>query len=145
MDNKSAKEKLIELYGDECFIEKLHLRRDTEPRHYSSKGQYRKMKQLTFHHIIEKNKGGEATVENGAILSQENHIWFNKQSSIAQAKMNKMFQEYKKCGVVFVDDLDTNTIVSSISFIPVRDLKYNRAKEKEQIRKRIKEYEESEI
>lgn len=24
--NKSAKNKLIELYGEECFIEKLHLR-----------------------------------------------------------------------------------------------------------------------
>ena len=30
MSNKRAKEKLIRLYGAECFIEKLHLRVDTE-------------------------------------------------------------------------------------------------------------------
>ena len=145
MSNKSAKEKLIELYGAECFIEKLHLRKDTEPRRYSSKGQYKKMKQLTFHHIREKSKGGKTTVENGALLSQENHMWFNKQSPEAQAKMNKLFQEYKKCRVVLVDDLEPNIEVHSSIFIPEGDLKYNRAKEKEHMKKIIKEYEENEI
>ena len=59
MSNKKAKEKLIQLYGAECFIEKLNLRKDTEPRRYKSKGQYKRMKQLTYHHIQEcqKNKG----------------------------------------------------------------------------------------
>ena len=50
MSNKRAKQKLIELYGSECFIEKLHLRVDTEPRRYTSKGQRKRMKQLTYHH-----------------------------------------------------------------------------------------------
>lgn len=31
-DNKRAKEKLIKLYGAECFIEKLKLRKYTEPK-----------------------------------------------------------------------------------------------------------------
>ena len=53
--NKRAKERLIELYGDECFIDKLHLRKDGE-RRYTSKGQYKRMKQLTYHHILEKSK-----------------------------------------------------------------------------------------
>ena len=48
--NKRAKERLIELYGAECFIEKLHLRIDKEPRKYTSKGQMKRMKQLTYHH-----------------------------------------------------------------------------------------------
>ena len=43
--NKRAKEKLIELYGPECFIEKLHLRKDKE-RRYTSKGQMEKMLSL---------------------------------------------------------------------------------------------------
>ena len=51
--NKSAKNRLIELYGAECFIEKLHLRPGGYKEKYKSKGQY-KMKQLTFHHILEK-------------------------------------------------------------------------------------------
>ncbi len=54
--NKSAKEALIRLYGKECFIEKLHLREDTE-RKYTGKAQYHRMKQLTYHHIQEKSRG----------------------------------------------------------------------------------------
>lgn len=53
--NKSAKEQLIKLYGAECFIDKLHLREDTE-RKYTGKAQYHRMKQLTYHHILEKSK-----------------------------------------------------------------------------------------
>ena len=93
--NKKAKERLIELYGAECFIEKLHLRKDKN-RVYKGKKQKEKMKQLTYHHIVEKRNNGKATVENGALLSVENHAWFNKQSQQAQAQMNKMFQDYKK-------------------------------------------------
>ena len=52
--NKSVKNKLIELYGEECFIEKLHLRPIATKRRYTSKGQYERMKQLTYHHIVEK-------------------------------------------------------------------------------------------
>ena len=36
-DNKRAKEKLIKLYGAECFIEKLKLRKDTEPKNIKVK------------------------------------------------------------------------------------------------------------
>lgn len=57
--NKSAKEALIRLYGKECFIEKLHLRPDTE-RKYTGKAQYHRMKQLTYHHILEKSKRRES-------------------------------------------------------------------------------------
>lgn len=92
--NKRAKDMLIKLYGAECFIEKLHIRPSTE-RKYSGKAQYYKMKQLTYHHIIEKSKNGKATVENGALLSLENHQWFNKQSREEQNRINNMFQEYK--------------------------------------------------
>lgn len=55
--NKRAKQKLIELYGEECFIEKLHLRKDKK-RTYTGKKQYERVKQLTYHHIREKRNGG---------------------------------------------------------------------------------------
>ena len=93
--NKKAKEALIKLYGNECFIEKLHLRKDKH-RVYKGKKQKEKMQQLTYHHILEKRNGGHATVANGALLSVENHAWFHKQSNTSQAKMNAMFQEYKR-------------------------------------------------
>lgn len=143
MSNKKAKERLIQLYGAECFIEKLHLRVDTEPRRYRSKGQYKRMKQLTYHHIREKRNNGKATVENGALLSAENHAWFNKQSKEAQKKMNELFQKYKQsveCKVELVDELDTRFSIASAIIVPAElEKKYNRAKEKRAWKKEIEE------
>lgn len=144
MSNKKAKERLIQLYGAECFIEKLHLRVDEEPRRYTSKGQYKRMKQLTYHHIREKCNGGKATVENGALLSAENHEWFNKQSKEAQKQMNELFQRYKasvECKVEFVDDLDTRFSIASAIIVPAELEKdhYNRAKEKREWKKQVEE------
>lgn len=145
--NKRAKEELIRRYGAECFIEKLKLRKDVEPRKYKGKGQMKKMKQLTYHHIKMKKDGGRATVENGALLSAENHAWFHKQNSQDQAVMNAMFQEYKKhyqeCQVVFVDELDLGFEIKAMEFhIDEKEQKrekYNRAKEKREFQKRVDE------
>lgn len=144
MSNKKAKERLIKLYGAECFIEKLHLRIDTEPRKYTSKGQYKRMKQLTYHHIREKQHGGTATVENGALLSAENHIWFNKQSKEAQKQMNELFKQYKQsveCKIEFVDELDTRFSIASAIIVPAELEKahYNRAKEKRAWQREVEE------
>lgn len=144
MSNKKARKKLIKLYGAECFIEKLHLRTDTEPRQYTSKGQYKRMKQLTYHHIREKQYGGKATVENGALLSAENHIWFNEQSKEAQKQMNELFQKYKQsieCKVEFVDELDTRFSIASAIIVPAELEKehYNRAREKRAWKKQVEE------
>lgn len=144
MSNKKAKERLIQLYGAECFIEKLHLRVDTEPRRYRSKGQYKRMKQLTYHHIREKRNNGKATVENGALLSAENHAWFNKQSKEAQRQMNELFQQYKQsveCKIEFVDELDTRFSIASAIIVPAELEKdhYNRAKEKREWKKQVEE------
>lgn len=144
MSNKKAKERLIQLYGEECFIEKLHLRVDTEPRRYKSKGQYKRMKQLTYHHIRERQHGGKATVENGALLSAENHEWFNKQSKEAQRQMNELFQRYKasvECKVEFVEELDTRFSVASAIIVPaeLEKERYNRAKEKRAWKKQVEE------
>ena len=143
MSNKEAKQRLIELYGAECFIEKLRLRKDTEPRRYKSKGQRKRMKQLTYHHIQERSNGGQATVENGALLSTENHEWFNRQSKEAQRQMNELFQRYKnsvECSVEFVDNLETNFSIASVIIVPAElEKKYNRAREKRTWKKQVEE------
>ena len=143
MSNKEAKQRLIKLYGAECFIEKLRLRKDTEPRRYKSKGQRKRMKQLTYHHIQERSNGGQATVENGALLSTENHEWFNRQSKEAQRQMNELFQRYKnsvECSVEFVDNLETDFSIASVIIVPAElEKKYNRAKEKRAWRKQVEE------
>lgn len=140
--NKSAKEALIRRYGAECFIDKLGLRKDKE-RKYTGKSQYKRMKQLTYHHIEEKSKGGKATLENGAILSVENHEWFNKQSKEKQAEMNRAFQEYKKCKVEFVEELNLGIEVkyTEVVFEEPKEKRreFNRAKEKEEFRRRVEE------
>ena len=145
--NKRAKEKLIELYGKKCFIDKLHLRKDTE-RKYTSKGQMKRMKQLTYHHILERRNGGKATVENGALLSNENHIWFHKQSESSQKKMNLIFQEYKKksdeCKVVYVDEIKLPFEIKFTEISTDKRGKYNRAKKKKEDRKIVREYLEGE-
>lgn len=144
--NKKAKEELIRIYGAECFIEKLKLRQDDKPRRYTGKAQMKRMKQLTYHHIKMKKDGGKATQENGAVLSAENHAWFHQQSEQSQAQMNAIFQEYKKrasqeCEVVFVDHLDLGfeikPLVFSIDEREQKKEKYNRAKVKEEFRRRI--------
>lgn len=143
MSNKRAKEKLIQLYGEECFIDKLHLRKDGV-RHYKSKGQMKKMKQLTYHHILEKSKGGRATIENGALLSVENHEWFNKQSIEKQAEMNRKFKEYKECRVVYLDKLDVEFKIKTTIFTTEDLIKekvdFNRARIKAETRKLAEDY-----
>lgn len=103
--NRSARKRLIELYGPECFIEKLHLRVSKSTR-YKGKKQHAKMQRLTYHHIKMKSEGGETSVENGALLNAENHEWFHKQDRKMQDVMNNMFKEYKK----FADSLRTEEI-----------------------------------
>ena len=153
--NKKAREDLIRQYGAECFIEKLKLRKDVKPRQYKGKDQMKRMKQLTYHHIKMKKDGGEATRENGALLSAENHTWFHQQSPQAQGYMNALFQEYKRqsdeCQVVFVDELDLGFEIKPITFAidersqildtksDTKKEKYNRAKVKEEFRRKIDE------
>ena len=149
--NKRAKEELIRIYGAECFIEKLKLRHDKKPRAYTGKSQMQKMKQLTYHHIKMRKDGGKATRENGALLSAENHAWFHQQSPQAQSYMNAMFQEYKRqtdeCQVVFVDELDLGFEIKPLTFaidergqmLDTRKEKYNRAKAKEELRRKVED------
>lgn len=146
--NRSIKQRMVAKYGKECWIDKLHLRPvEDAPKVYKSRGQLKKAKQLTFHHIKEKSKGGKATEENGAILSAENHEWFNKQSPEVQARLNQIFQEYKKN---FTEDStdrsDSRTTPSTDieeidydEFISLAKFRYNRAKEKREFQKRVEE------
>lgn len=145
--NKSVKEEMIRIYGSECFIDKLHLREDKN-RKYKGKGQLKKMKQLTYHHIKMKKDGGKATVENGALLSAENHAWFHKQSEEKQAEINRAFQEYKMAfaelttkGIKHAQKIDID--MSDYITIPLENnretTKQRRAREKQELRKELEE------
>lgn len=157
--NKSAKEELIRRYGAKCFIERLKLR-DTSGLRYTGSGQRKKMKMLTYHHIRMKSKGGKATVENGALLSAENHAWFHQQDKANQERMNNAFQElkrnidssYEPCEIQLVPEeeieqpyeLDVMTVETDkkgkISVKTAKKKKYNRSKQKRKTNKLIKRY-----
>ncbi len=157
--NKSVKEEMIRRYGAKCFIERLKLR-DTSGLRYKGKGQYKKMKMLTYHHIRMKSKGGKATIENGALLSAENHAWFHQQPKADQERMNQQFQDLKR-------DIDNNYEPCEVQLVPESDItlpfdldimtvniddtgkikpqkkakkKYNRAKTKRKTERLIKRY-----
>lgn len=97
-NNKAVKDRMLKKYGRKCFIEELGLRTKEEVevdlRKYK-KSKRRELMSLTFHHIRERRYGGEASEENGAILRNINHIWFNKLSREEQRRINNLFQEYK--------------------------------------------------
>lgn len=143
--NKSARQELERLYGKECFIDKLHLREEKQKR-YTGKGQLKRMKQLTYHHIKMKKDGGRATIENGALLSAENHAWFHKQSPEKQSEMNKAFQEYKMSvaevtthGIVQAHkiDIDMNDCITIPLEHNKETTKQRRAREKQELRKEL--------
>ena len=162
--NKAVKERLIARYGAECFIERLKLR-DTSGLKYTGKNQYKKMKMLTYHHIKEKSKGGKATIENGALLSAENHAWFHQQDRADRERMNNAFQElkrnidnknYEECTIKLVPEEEIELPVElnvmtinlendnqgkpNIKLQKKAKKKYNRAKTKRKTNRIIKRY-----
>lgn len=144
--NKSAKRKLIKLYGPECWVDKLKLRPpEDHPKRYTSKAQLKRAKQLTFHHIKPKREGGQATVENGALLSVENHEWFNSQPPEIQDSLNKIFQDYKQ-GAFTIGGTPVGSLpkINYDNFISKAKSHYNRAKVKRELQKIIEKQEEEE-
>ena len=147
--NKSAKQRLIQKYGGIDFLDQMHVK-VPESKTYTSKGQLKRMKQLTYHHIQEKQYGGKATVENGALLTAEHHTWLHKQPPEVKSKLNMAFQEFKKArdAELPVETVDINELpfelnVCDLEIDKTGRLKiYNRAKVKEELRKLIVEEEE---
>jgi len=145
--NKVARKKLEKLYGAECFIDKLHLRKEPK-RKYKSKGQMQRMKQLTFHHIVMKKDGGKTTVENGALLSSLAHMYIHSLPRNQEEFINNLLREYKRqvdeCRLVFVDDFDVPFKVTPVEFYVDERGKYNRAKKKQEDKRLIDKYYEEE-
>ena len=142
--NKAAKQKLIERYGGIDFLDQLKVK-VPECKTYKSKGQRKRMQQLTYHHIFEKQYGGKATVENGALLTEEHHIWLHKQPPEVKAKLNMAFQELKRqkdqeleVEIVDIEQIPFELDIADIEIDRKGRLRvYNRAKIKEEMRKLV--------
>ncbi len=142
--NRKSREALTEAYGNECFVEKLNFRDGRIL--YTGQKMTDKMNEITYHHIKMKKEGGESTPENGALIGLGNHNWFHKQSKENQDKMNKAFQDYKDCKVVFMDDIfpeiDYKVVANHFT---LKDLKldkkiHDKSKQKNELSKITREY-----
>ena len=86
MNNKTMRTIMQMLYGKQCFIEKLGIR---------VSGAKTLDHTITYHHIIPVERGGETTIQNGALLARYNHDWLHKQPLHVQDELNEQFQELK--------------------------------------------------
>jgi len=86
MTNKHAKNLIINKYGCKCFMTGVVLTKPSD---------------LSFHHILKKQHGGRATVENGANLIYEIHQWLHNNIESKNKEMfyliNECLKLYKKC------------------------------------------------
>lgn len=156
-ENKSARKSLEELYGKGCFIERAGIRFISREEEKCMKKKLRLRKRLdrtiTYHHIKPKSKGGRATIENGANMARYNHDWLESLPQEQRDKVNERLQQFKlNIDMIRIRDkgietsnpvsIDLNFDFNDFIEIPVYDdskLKYNRAKEKEELRRIIKE------
>ena len=136
MGKSSVKNLLIRLFGKVCFIAKLGWRKIIgNKRGQKEDGEKEKKslkhgEELTYHHIVERSMSyqdnrGE-TIENGALLSEENHRWFNEQSASDKTRMNKSFQEYK------ISILKQNNLLNEFGFFPIPSKKLLKRKERKE-------------
>lgn len=148
--NKSAREELERIYGKHCMIHQ-GIRKLNPPKPY--KGTYKGKSialQLTYHHLKPKHLGGKATVENGANLCRRCHDWLEQLSKTEREQVNNELREYKRkhskeCTVEFVNYLPLDFEVKAMVFTPEElqpKKKYNRAEDKRNVQKKIREWEE---
>lgn len=135
MSNKKARQELERIYGKGCMMEKAGIRK--------IKGIKKQDRQITYHHLRPKRLGGQATVENGANLAKYNHEWLEKLSVQQREKINEKLRAYKASIVEFnadgvVQAKQLNVDMTECIEIP---LKYNRAKLKQDLRRRLEELE----
>lgn len=93
--NTSARRELERLFGKICMIEELGIRNIPKEQRRKIKGYTRFDDVITFHHIKKKEKGGKATVENGALLKGYNHRWLHSLPIEKQNIINECLIEFK--------------------------------------------------
>lgn len=97
MKNTKVRKQMEEIFGSECWIDKLDLKPRTIIGDFKGKSikRLKKDKVLTYHHIIMRKDGGKPTIANGALISSENHDWLHQQKQWKQDAINGYFQQYK--------------------------------------------------
>ena len=151
--NKSIRELMIRKYGKVCMIEASGIRYIPMSVRKKIKGYKKSQETLTYHHLRERDRGGKATEENGAILKGYNHAWLHTLPEKEKQEVNKRLQEYKLSvativgGDVEAEKLEFDLTDSiELELLPQTEeikkkrAKFNRAKEKEKFNRKVEEY-----
>lgn len=115
--NKSIREKMEQKYGKKCMMEEAGIRFIPVEERRKIKGYRKTDEKLTYHHLKPKCKGGQATMENGALLKSYNHQWLEQQSKATREKINDMLRRYK----YRIDAIQMNgnlEVYQQMSFLP---------------------------
>lgn len=100
MKNKTGRNLLEQRYGKGCFMERAGIREITEDEEQENirtiKGYKKLNREITYHHIFEKQYGGKVSIENGANLASYNHEWLHEQTPEVKEKINRQLQEFKR-------------------------------------------------
>lgn len=148
---KQIEKQKLKIKGYKIF---LHEKR------YSTKSLKTKSKQMTYHHLKHRSEGGQTDVENGAILSTLEHEYIHSLPREQEEIINNMIREYKSKAIlnfgilipedndIQLENVDSKEIDDEIDTIeiPVYNMTdkdkeyYNRAKEKEELQKCIRDY-----
>lgn len=153
-DNKSARKKLEKIFGKICMIEAAGIRYIPKEERRKLKGYSKNHNQITYHHIKEKHSGGKRTVENGALVREYNHVWLHSLPQEQKDAVNNEIIYFKASFLQAQEDklVETGTVELPLEFdtdgecviIPVYDTskkeKFNRAKAKQEFKKKVDEY-----
>lgn len=165
--NKKIRIALARLYGSGCmfkksgaekYIEKLgHIKtykKYKQEKHYTSKKIKALENLLTLHHLKHKSEGGKAEVQNGAIINALAHSYMHSLPRSEEELINDYIREYKRnidkgeIPIEYTDELEApvEIVCAEISIennkVKVRQLEKDRRKEKREMQKIKKMYED---
>ena len=146
-DNKKIREQLERIYGAQCMLHKgLHIKGYSKSK-IDYKGRSIR-EQLTLHHIKPRSLGGATSIENGAVLCRGCHDFVEQTSEKNRKNINELLKKYKEVKLQFLDeaeikepDFEVNIleIETTDKGMNIKKIKYNRAKQKEEIKKELEE------
>lgn len=93
--NRDIRQLMEQIYGSRCMMEEAGIRKVPIEQRRKIKGYKKVEEQITYHHLRRRSKGGEATVENGALLKWYNHQWLERQPVAIRERINDELRKYK--------------------------------------------------
>lgn len=144
-DNKKIREQLERIYGRQCMLHKGLRIKGYSKSKIDYKGKSIR-EQLTLHHIKPRSLGGSTSIENGAVLCRGCHDFVEQTSEKNRKNINDLLKKYKEVKLQFLDediepDFEVNIleIEATDKGMNIKKIKYNRAKQKEEIKKELEE------